>query len=96
LTEKCGWLDLPERLITARREIRGRIVFTTSFGIEDQAITHAIFTTGLDIDVVTFDTDASFQRRSRSGAPSSGAMAVTSAAYRRTEIMWKGCSSGMA
>jgi phosphoadenosine phosphosulfate reductase len=60
LTEGCGRLDLPERLITARREIGGRIVFTTSFGIEDQVITHAIFTVGLNIDVVTFDTGRLF------------------------------------
>jgi phosphoadenosine phosphosulfate reductase len=43
-----------------RREISGRVVFTTSFGIEDQAIAHAIFTTGLEIDVVTFDTGRLF------------------------------------
>jgi phosphoadenosine phosphosulfate reductase len=60
LTEECGRLDLPERLITARREFGGRIVFTTSFGIEDQAVTDTIFTTGLDIDVVTFDTGRLF------------------------------------
>jgi phosphoadenosine phosphosulfate reductase len=56
LNEGCGPLDLPKRLITVRRAISGHIVFTTSFGIEDQAIAHAIFTEGLEIDVVTFDT----------------------------------------
>jgi phosphoadenosine phosphosulfate reductase len=60
LTERYEQLDLPERLIKSRREISGRIVFTTSFGIEDQAITHAIFTGGLDIDVVTLDTGRLF------------------------------------
>jgi phosphoadenosine phosphosulfate reductase len=60
LTEQCQRLDLPKRLITARRAISGRIVFTTSFGIEDQAITHAIFASGLDIDVVTLDTGRLF------------------------------------
>jgi phosphoadenosine phosphosulfate reductase len=59
-THQYGRLDLPERLISIRREIGGRIVFTTSFGIEDQAITHAIFTQGLEIDVVTFDTGRLF------------------------------------
>ena len=53
LAEQCRQLDLPKRLMTVRRAISGRIVFTTSFGIEDQAITHAIFSRGLDIDVVT-------------------------------------------
>jgi phosphoadenosine phosphosulfate reductase len=60
LTEECGRLDLPERLMTVRREISGRIVFTTSFGMEDQAIAHAIFTDGLEIDVVTLDTGRLF------------------------------------
>jgi phosphoadenosine phosphosulfate reductase len=60
LTEECERLDLPDRLAMARREISGGIVFTTSFGIEDQAITHAIFAQGLDIDVVTFDTGRLF------------------------------------
>ena len=60
LTEERGRLDLPERLVMARRAIGGRFVFTTSFGIEDQAIAHAIFTAGLEIDVVTFDTGRLF------------------------------------
>jgi phosphoadenosine phosphosulfate reductase len=41
--------------------VRGRIVFTTSFGIEDQAIGHAVFAQDLDIDVATFDTGRLFQ-----------------------------------
>jgi hypothetical protein len=36
------------------------MVFTTSFGIEDQTITHAIFTEALEIDVVTLDTGRLF------------------------------------
>src|SRR5262249_60081041 len=43
-----------------RREIGGTIVFTTSFGIEDQAIADAIFTQDLEIDVVTLDTGRLF------------------------------------
>src|SRR6516164_5811451 len=53
--------DLMKRLATIRDVVRGRIVFTTSFGIEDQAIGHAIFVQDLDIDVVTFDTGRLFQ-----------------------------------
>lgn len=53
-------LGLPERLALMRDAIPGRIVFTTSFGIEDQAITHAIFTQSLAIDVVTLDTGRLF------------------------------------
>lgn len=49
-----------ERLVLLRREVPGRIVFTTSFGIEDQAIAHLILTTGLDIEIVTLDTGRLF------------------------------------
>jgi phosphoadenosine phosphosulfate reductase len=53
--------NLMKRLATIRNVVRGRIVFTTSFGIEDQAIGHAIFAQDLDVDVVTFDTGRLFQ-----------------------------------
>jgi len=53
-------LDLNARLAAVTREIAGRIVFTTSFGLEDQAIAHAIFTEDLPIDVVTLDTGRLF------------------------------------
>jgi phosphoadenosine phosphosulfate reductase len=52
--------DLLKRLATVREFIPGRIVFTTSFGIEDQAIAHAIFGQSLDIEVVTLDTGRLF------------------------------------
>lgn len=60
LGERCAALDLLERLAVARDEVAGMIVFTTSFGIEDQAITHAIFSQDLAIDVVTLDTGRLF------------------------------------
>src|SRR5262245_29978644 len=53
-------LDLSARLAAVTREISGRIVFTTSFGLEDQAIAHATFTRDLPIDVVTLDTGRLF------------------------------------
>jgi hypothetical protein len=53
-------LDLAQRLAVIRGTIRGRVVFTTSFGIEDQAIAHAIFRQALTIDVVTLDTGRLF------------------------------------
>ncbi|MDO8665492.1 MAG: peptidoglycan DD-metalloendopeptidase family protein, partial [Gemmatimonadales bacterium] len=56
LAPRLAALDLDHRLRLLREFIPGRIVFTTSFGIEDQLITHSIFTQGLDIDVVTIDT----------------------------------------
>jgi phosphoadenosine phosphosulfate reductase len=51
---------LEERLAAARAAILGRVVFTTSFGLEDQAISHAIFAQDLAIEVVTFDTGRLF------------------------------------
>jgi phosphoadenosine phosphosulfate reductase len=52
--------DLMKRVARTRRLVPGRIVFTTSFGIEDQAIAHAIFAQHLEIDVVTLDTGRLF------------------------------------
>jgi phosphoadenosine phosphosulfate reductase len=53
-------LDLFERLATIAETATGRIVFTTSLGLEDQAIAHAIFTQDLPVDVVTLDTGRLF------------------------------------
>jgi phosphoadenosine phosphosulfate reductase len=52
--------DLFDRLAEIRKEVTGPVVFTTSFGLEDQAISHAIFTQQLAIDVVTLDTGRLF------------------------------------
>jgi phosphoadenosine phosphosulfate reductase len=52
--------DLLERLVTARASVAGRVVFTTSFGLEDQAIAHAIFSQKLAIEVATLDTGRLF------------------------------------
>jgi phosphoadenosine phosphosulfate reductase len=60
LAPRLASLDLENRLVLARELIPGRIVFTTSFGIEDQWIAHTIFTRGLDIDVATLDTGRLF------------------------------------
>jgi phosphoadenosine phosphosulfate reductase len=53
-------LDLAQRIAVARREIRGRMVFTTSFSIENQAITDAIFTQSLETEMLTLDTGRLF------------------------------------
>jgi phosphoadenosine phosphosulfate reductase len=60
LGEQAADLDLLQRLAAVRAQIPGRLVFTTSFGIEDQAISHAIFDQNLDIEVVTLDTGRLF------------------------------------
>jgi phosphoadenosine phosphosulfate reductase len=41
-------------------EYPGKIIFTTSFGIEDQAITDIIFKNNLPVDIVTLDTGRLF------------------------------------
>jgi phosphoadenosine phosphosulfate reductase len=53
-------LDLFARVATIRSLISGRIVFTTSFGLEAQALAHAIFSQGLAVDVATLDTGRLF------------------------------------
>jgi len=54
-------LSLAERLQAFRDATQGRIVFTTSLGIEDQAITHAIAAHKIDIEIVTLDTGRLFK-----------------------------------
>ena len=49
-----------DRLRALRESIEGRIVLTTSFGIEDQLIAHHVFSEGLAIEVVTLDTGRLF------------------------------------
>jgi phosphoadenosine phosphosulfate reductase len=53
--------SLPDRTRETRRRIEGRIAFSTSLGLEDQAILHAIAESGIeDIDVFTLDTGRLF------------------------------------
>jgi bifunctional enzyme CysN/CysC len=49
-----------ERIARLRREVGGRIVFATSFGAEDQVITHLIAEQAADIEIVTLDTGRLF------------------------------------
>jgi phosphoadenosine phosphosulfate reductase len=60
LNESFASATLPDRLRLLRKAVSGRIVFTTSFGIEDQAVTHAIFDSKVDFEVVTLDTGRLF------------------------------------
>lgn len=53
-------LALAERLLSVRSAIAGRLVFTTSFGLEDQALTHAIAQSGIEAEIVTLDTGRLF------------------------------------
>ena len=60
LADTFAALTLAERLAASRAAIGGRMVFTTSFSLEDQAISHAILSQSLSIDIVTFDTGRLF------------------------------------
>ena len=52
--------SLADRIREMRRRIEGRITFSTSLGLEDQAILHAIAEFGAEIDVFTLDTGRLF------------------------------------
>lgn len=53
-------LDLPSRIRAIREAVAGEIVFTTSFGLEDQVLAHLIAETGADIAIATLDTGRLF------------------------------------
>lgn len=60
LNEKLAGRTIEEKLRILADEFKRKIIFTTSFGIEDQVITQKIFTNNLDIKVVTLDTGRLF------------------------------------
>lgn len=60
IAARSASFGLEWRLRHLRDAISGPIVLTTSFGLEAQAITHAIFSNDLAIDVVTLDTGRLF------------------------------------
>ena len=49
-------LSLVERVRLVAARVPGRLVFTTSLGIEDQVLTHAIALAGTSMEIVTLDT----------------------------------------
>ena len=59
LNAQLAALSLPERLMLIAQQ-QGPLVFTTSFGIEDQLLTHHIATQNLNIQLVTLDTGRMF------------------------------------
>ena len=63
LAVRLAPLDLPARLDLIAREVPGRLVFTTSLGIEDQVLTHAVALAklaGTRIEIATLDTGRLF------------------------------------
>ena len=60
LAAKLASLSASDRLVYVCDVIPGPIVLTTSFGLEDQVITHLLSERGLRIEVVTIDTGRLF------------------------------------
>ncbi|MGB5989860.1 MAG: phosphoadenylyl-sulfate reductase [Marinifilaceae bacterium] len=62
LNKKIHQLSLIDSLKAISEEFPGKIVFTTSFGIEDQVITDMIFSNNIDIKIVSLDTGRLFEQ----------------------------------
>jgi phosphoadenosine phosphosulfate reductase len=60
LNDAFARLDPIERLQLLSRNVLGPLVFTTSFGLEDQALTHLIAESGIDCRFATLDTGRLF------------------------------------
>jgi phosphoadenosine phosphosulfate reductase len=61
LTDQLSGKSTEEQLRLLVKLFPGKVIFTTSLGIEDQVITHKIFTNNIDIKVVTLDTGRLFR-----------------------------------
>ncbi|RZK22492.1 MAG: phosphoadenylyl-sulfate reductase, partial [Hymenobacter sp.] len=53
--------SVPETLALLAERFPGKVSFSTSFGLEDQILTHFIFENNLPIRVFTLDTGRNFQ-----------------------------------
>jgi len=60
LREQLSGKNIEEQIGILARIFPGQIIFTTSFGIEDQLITEKIFTADLPVKVATLDTGRLF------------------------------------
>jgi phosphoadenosine phosphosulfate reductase len=56
----AGIARLEDRVLEVSRALSGRVAFSTSLGLEDQAVLHAIAAAGAQIDVFTLDTGRHF------------------------------------
>jgi len=60
LKSACGNLSLAESLELVASIFENGVTFSTSFGLEDQALTHAIYKSKANINVFTLDTGRLF------------------------------------
>ncbi|MCJ2049274.1 phosphoadenylyl-sulfate reductase [Methylobacterium sp. J-070] len=84
LAERLSGLDLTRRLHLIAAELPGRLVFTTSLGVEDQALTHALAMAGLAkgrVEIVTLDTGRLFPETYDTWTETESAYGIRIAAY---------------
>ena len=60
LRDQLSGKTIEERLDILTRLFPGKVIFTSSFGVEDQVITQKIFSNNLPIKVITLDTGRLF------------------------------------
>ena len=60
LNRELANLSPAQRIARFRTEVAGRIVFTTSFGLEDQVLTHQVSEAAADVEIATLDTGRLF------------------------------------
>lgn len=60
IIHQLSGISIKEQLKILSSNFAGKIVFTTSFGIEDQVITDVIFGNNLQVEVATIDTGRQF------------------------------------
>lgn len=60
LTRAFGAAEAADRLAGLLASAPGRVVFTSSFGLEDQVLTHLIASAKLPVEIVTLDTGRLF------------------------------------
>jgi phosphoadenosine phosphosulfate reductase len=60
LNTSLSTTDVAARLRALRAAVQGRLVFTTSFGLEDQVVTQFLHDSGIDAEIVTLDTGRLF------------------------------------
>jgi phosphoadenosine phosphosulfate reductase len=60
LKDRLNGFSCEEQMEKLTSIFPGKVIFTTSLGIEDQVIAHKIFTNNIDIKVITLDTGRLF------------------------------------
>ena len=94
--ELASTSDLSRRIELMASAIKGRIAFSTSLGIEDQAILHAIAESGAPIDVFTLDTGRLFAETVDTIAESEARYGIKIASSHRKRARWRPLSHAMA